>query len=92
MRAAHTTFDRRDVVTNLFTVNEWHRLGRAWLGRYGQDVSWETVARHYAKRTGGALVMLSDDSLVVFTKRADGKVSRKTYKPGTWSWEKDLSA
>ncbi len=86
MRAAHTTFDRQPKDLPLL-VSEWRYFGRG-MRRKG---NWEAVARWWAAKPcsgGGAIVMLSDDSLAVFTKRGD-KVSRSTYKPGTWSWEKD---
>ncbi len=77
-----TFFDRRATPLNLLTVPEWRRLANAtWNG-----VSWETAARKYAAIKGGALVMRADDSLVVFTRRENGKISRSTYKPGTWRW------
>ncbi len=91
MRAVHTTFDRDAMPDNLLTVSDWMCLGRAW---YGQRyvAGWSTVARRYANRYGGAMVMLADDTLVVFTRShptEDNGVSRRTYKPGTWSWAKD---
>ncbi len=89
MRAVHTTFDKTVLPTNLLTVSEWRYFGRAW---YGRAVNWETVARRYAMLNGGAIVMLSDDTLVVLTRRGEDKVSRSTYRPGTWSWDNwDLS-
>ncbi len=81
-----TFFDRVAMPTNLLTVQEWRRLSKATY----KGVSWETAARKYAARPGGrggALVMLADDSLVVFTLQGDGKVRRRTYKPGTWVWD-----
>ena len=82
MTPTFTTFDRRAAPLNLLTVQEWRRLSNAtWNG-----VSWMTAARKYAAIKGGALVWRADDSLVVFTLRACGAVSRKTYKPGTWRW------
>lgn len=78
-----TFFDRSAMPTNLLTVPEWRRFARAAY----KGVSWERAAHKYAARNGGALVMRADDSLVVFTLRDDGKVSRKTYRPGKWRWE-----
>lgn len=83
MTPTFTFFDPRAMPTNLLTVQEWCRLSRAAY----RSVSWATAARKYAAQIGGALVMLADDSLVVFTRRDDGKVSRKTYAPRTWGWE-----
>lgn len=79
-----TFFDPRAMPTNLLTVPEWRRLSRAAYNGIG----WETVARKWAERRGGALVMRADDSLTVFTRRDDGKVTRKTFKPGKWRWDR----
>ena len=88
MRPVHTTFDPTAVPSNLVTVKEWRHLGQSWFGFW---VSWETVARRYARDNGGAMVMLADDTMVVFTRRGD-KVSRSTHRQGTWSWDKKESA
>ncbi len=82
MTPTFTTFDRRAMPTNLLTVPEWRRLANAAY----RGVSWATAARKWAMRNGGALVWRADDSLVVFTRRDDGKVSRATYAPRTWGW------
>jgi len=82
MTPTFTFFDRRATPTNLLTVQEWCRLSRAAYN----GVTWATAARKYATRFGGALVMRGDDSLVVFTRRDDGKISRSTYAPRTWGW------
>lgn len=89
---ALTTFDRSAMPSNLLTVAEWRTFARALLdgGQIRGNAGWEKAARHYADQVGGALVMLADDSLVVFTKlrfgdRA-GRISRRTYRPGTWVW------
>ncbi len=79
-----TFFDRSTMPTNLLTVPEWRRFANfAYKG-----ICWEAAARKYAARNGGALVMRADDSLVVFTLRNNGKVTRKTYKPGKWRWDR----
>ncbi len=82
MTPTFTTFDRAAMPTNLLTVQEWRRLSNATFG----GVSWATTARKVAAIRGGALVWRADDSLVVFTLRDDGKVSRSTYAPRTWGW------
>ncbi len=87
MTPIHTTFVRDAMPTNLLTVPEWVRFARATY----RLSSWALAAKRYAAENGGALVWCADDTLVVFTKRGD-KVSRSTYKPGTWSWEKKDSA
>ena len=82
MTPIFTFFDRRAIPNNLLTVQEWVRLSNAAY----RGVSWTTAARKYAAQFGGALVWRADDSLVVFTRRDDGKVSRSTYAPRTWGW------
>ncbi len=78
-----TFFDRPTMPTNLLTVAEWRRFASAVLPR---SISWEAAARYWAERKGGAIVLRADDRLVVFTKRDNGKVHRRTYKPGSWQW------
>lgn len=82
MTPIFTTFDRSAMPSNLLTVPEWRRLAQAAY----RPLGWLGAARKYAARTGGALVMRADDSLIVFTRLADGRVSRRTYKPRTWRW------
>ncbi len=79
-----TFFDPRAMRSGLLTVPEWRRFSR----RCYNDVAWATAARKYAAHYGGALVMRADDSLTVFTRRANGKVSRSNYKPGKWRWDR----
>ncbi len=79
-----TLFDRSTMPTNLLTVPEWRRFSRAVY----RNVAWATAARKYAERNGGSLVMRADDSLTVFTRRADGRVTRKHYRPGKWRWDR----
>ena len=67
--------------SNLLTVAEWRRFARSVGLR-----SWSSAARFYSKREGGAHVLRADDSLVVFTLRDNGKVSRSTYQPAKWRW------
>ena len=81
-------FDR---TRSALTVNEWRQVSR----EYG-TLSWKTAAKKHALRHGGAMVMLADDTMVMFTRRSstipgyapiqEHKVSQKTYKPGTWTW------
>ena len=78
----YTEFGRSAACTNLLTVQEWQCLGRACYN----GVGWLTVARHHAKRFGGSLVLRANDSLIVFTRRSNGRVTRRTYKQGTWGW------
>jgi hypothetical protein len=85
-----TAFDRSAVPTNLLTVADWRRFAAAttdWQRQFRQaaPTAWEKAARCFACAKGGALVWRANDSLVVFTKRGD-KISRRTYKPGTWGW------
>lgn len=82
MTPTMTTFDKNSMPTNLLMVQEWRRLARAWYG--GQ--SWRHCARKWAARRGGALVWRADGDLITFTRRADGKISTRTYKHGTWNW------
>ncbi len=78
-----TFFDRAAMPTNLLTVQEWRRLSKATY----KGVSWETAARKYALQVGGSLVLLGDDTLVVFTRNdRQDKVHRSTYRPGMWKW------
>ena len=77
-----TFFDRSAMPTNLLTVPEWRRLSKAAYS----SINWANAARKWAMRNGGALVWRADDSLVVFTRREGGKVSRSTYAPGRWRW------
>lgn len=78
-----TTFDRSAMPNNLLTVSDWKRFAHTWLGQYS---AWRRAAQLYAEQKGGALIMLADDSLVVLTKRSNGKISRRTYRPGKWTW------
>ncbi len=80
--ATLTTFDRCAMPLNLITVADFRRLGQASF----RGMGWMPLARKYAKVYGGALVWRADDSLIVFTKLADGRVRRSTHKPGTWRW------
>ena len=82
LTSTFTTFDRAAMPSNLITVADWRRLGRASF----RGMGWLTLARKYAKDYGGALVWRADDSLIVFTKLEDGRVRRSTHKPGTWRW------
>ncbi len=81
-RPTFTTFDRSAMPSNLLTVAEWRRLGQA----ASRPLGWLTAARKYAAIFGGALVWRADDSLIVFTRRDDGRVTRRTYQPRTWGW------
>ncbi len=82
MTPTFTTFDRSAMPVNLLTVPEWRRLAQAAY----RPLGWLSAARKYAARMGGALVWRADDSLIVFTRRDDGRVTRRTYKPRTWGW------
>ena len=80
--ATFMTFDRAAMPSNLITVADWRCLGQASF----KGLGWLTVARRHAALFGGALVWRADDSLIVFTRLADGRVRRSTHKPGTWGW------
>ena len=82
MTPIFTAFDRNAMPTNLLTVADWRRLAQAAY----RPLGWLSAARKYAARMGGALVLRADDSLIVFTRLADGRVTRRTYKPHTWGW------
>ncbi len=81
-RPIFTTFDRGAMPTFLMTVCDWRRMSKV---NY-RGIGWLSAARKYARSNGGAMIMLADDSLIVFTKLDDGRVQRRTYKPGTWGW------
>ena len=82
MTPIFTAFDRSAMPTNLLTVADWRRFAQAAY----RPLGWLSAARRYAKRTGGAIVMRADDSLIVFTRHWNGSVTRRTYKPRTWGW------
>lgn len=78
------TFFARDAMPrNLWTVQDWRALASHWYG----GKSWEHCARKWAAEKGGAIVMRGTGALVVFTRLADGKVRRTTYKPTQWAWD-----
>ena len=56
--------------------------------KFFNGVSWQTVAKRFAKRNGGHHVLLSCGALRVYTRTDDGKVRQATYKFGTWGWQK----
>lgn len=76
-----TNFDRTAMPTNLLTVAEW-----CTLAHHTNAASWMASVRTWARSRGGALVLRADGSLRAFTLR-DGKISQRTYKPGSWAWE-----
>ena len=86
MTPVHVTFDPHPVPARLaLTVDEWRHLSREAYG----GVSWETAAKSYAMKWGGALVLRADDTLIVFTRTSswgEAWVSRRTYRSGRWSW------
>lgn len=82
LTAVLTTFDRNAMPTNLLTVPEWRRLAQHTTGG-----SWMSAAHAWARRKGGALVLKADGSLVSYTRRDSGKISQRTYRPGSWEWE-----
>lgn len=76
-------FDRNAVPQNLLTHAEWRVFGRK---AFDRPVGWQTAMRRFAEKRGGALLWRADDSLIVLTKLASGKIRQTTYKPGTWGW------
>ena len=82
-----TFFDRRaNGSAVLLTVDEWRAFGRKALG-----VTWRTAVRKRAAEIGGAIVWLCDDSLLVVTKLADGRLSQRTFKRGTWAFDDEMA-
>jgi len=77
-----TFFNKNSVPSNLLTISDFRKFAKA-LGL----TSWESAIRHYANVKGGALLLKADGSLVSFTKRGI-KISRKTFTPQQWGWEK----
>lgn len=77
-----TVFSRNAMPKNLLTVQEWMALARHWYG----GKNWEHCARKWAAEKGGAIVMRATGALVVFTRLANGKLRRTTYKPTEWAW------
>lgn len=76
-------FDKSAQADNAFALDHFMFMGRK---AFARRVSWRTAFRKYAEMKGGAFCMLADDSLLVLTKRPDGKFSQRTFKPGTWRW------
>jgi hypothetical protein len=77
-----TSVFQRAMPTNLLTIKEWSRFAREAF----KIQSWENAAKRYAEIKGGAHVLLPNDTLVIFTQREDGKISRQSQKYGTWKW------
>jgi hypothetical protein len=85
LKPIHTYFDRNAQPSNLLTHSEWRRFGNHG---FTKPVGWKTAMRRWAEDKGGAMLWRADDSLIVITKLANGKLRQTTYKPGTWSWDK----
>jgi len=83
MSPVHTTFSGK--LANVPTPATLRGIAVAAGCRAGS--LWQTVARKVATRAGGLHVLRADGSLVVFTRKADGKLRQSTHKPGTWSFE-----
>jgi hypothetical protein len=84
-----TYIDRNAMPSNLLTHAEWRKFGRE---AFDRPVGWETAMRRYAMQKGGAMLWRADDSLVVFTRLASGKLRQTTYKPGKWAWDPSTAA
>lgn len=64
------------------TVQGWHAVRAA--GGYGHaDSSVWTTIRNYAAKHGRAVAWGACDTVTVYERQADGKVSKRTHKPGT---------
>jgi hypothetical protein len=74
--------DRSAMPSNLLTVSEWRVFAKA-VGKRSHN----SAARYYAEQNGaGALMLLADDTMVIFTVLNDGKIRRCSHKPGLWRW------
>jgi hypothetical protein len=81
-----TFFSRTAMPNNLLTVTEWRRFAKS------QDIRKSAImhergAQVYANRHGGAMILLADDTMVVFTKLAQGGMRRNEYEPSAWAWD-----
>lgn len=76
-------FNKAAQADNAFAIDHFIVMGRK---AFNRRVNWRTALGHYAHTKGGAFCMLSDDSLLVLTQKADGKFSRRTFKPNEWRW------
>lgn len=83
MLATFSYFDRSAVPSNLLVHADWRKFGQK---AFARPVGWQTAMKRYAEQKGGALLWRADDSLIVLTKLASGKLRQTTYKPGTWGW------
>lgn len=78
-------FSKANYPTNLFDAREWRKFAHATSRNGGKSIL--AAQRQFAAHKGGAFYRRCDDALVVFTKRENGKITRRTFRPGTWKWE-----
>ena len=72
--------------SNLVTALDW----RKFAGNINKP-SIRSAMHHYARLRGGAMWLRADGSLLVITLRENGKVGHRTYKPGTWQFERAVA-
>lgn len=55
-----------------------------------RSTNWRVIAAHRAAQLGQFIVWRCDDTMVVYTREPDGKISARSHKPGTWRFDKPL--
>jgi NAD(P)H-hydrate repair Nnr-like enzyme with NAD(P)H-hydrate dehydratase domain len=58
------------------TVRDWQFAARRAGGR-----SWENAARNWAAEHGGAVVLMGNDDVIVFSRENDGRILKRKGKP-----------